>query len=78
MSKKVQEFIRGKLISLCTSFSDIFHVEGDRSSTNNFYEQKITLADNEPVFTKNYRLPHAQKTEIKEQVEFLLENDLIE
>lgn len=70
--------MRKKLLDLCTNYSDIFHVDGDKSSTNNFYEQSLTLSDNEPVFTKNYRLPHTQKNEIKNQVNLLLENDLIE
>lgn len=78
LRKKIPEFMRSKVVELCTNFSDIFHVEGDKSSTNNFYEQKLITRDNEPVFTKNYRLPHAQKSEINRQVKILLENDLIE
>lgn len=78
LKKKVPEFMREKLINLCTSFSDIFHVEGDKASVNNFYEQQIMMSDNEPIFTKNYRLPHAQKAEINDQVKVLLENELIE
>lgn len=60
------------------NFSDIFHFDGDRSSINNFYEQKLLLNDCTPVYIKNYRLPHAQKSEIDSQVKILLENDLIE
>lgn len=78
LRKKVPEFIRNKVVELCLDFSDIFHVEGDKSSINNFYEQKLPLLDNQPVFTKNYRLPHAQKAEINHQVKILLENELIE
>lgn len=32
----------------------------------------------EPVYVKNYRLPQSQKTEIKNQVQKLLDGDLIE
>lgn len=78
LKKKIPEHMRDKLLELCTNFSDIFHVEGDKSTVNNFYEQKIPMQDNTPVFTKNYRLPHAQKQEINKQVKILLENDLIE
>lgn len=78
LKKRVPEFIRNKLVDLCMSFADIFHVEGDKASVNNFYEQKLLLTDNEPVYTKNYRLPYAQKTKIANQVKSLLENDLIE
>lgn len=78
LKKKVPEFMRNKLIDLCTNFADIFHVEGDKASVNNFYEQKLIMHNNEPVYTKNYRLPHTQKAEINRQVKILLENDLIE
>lgn len=66
------------LLPLCMQYSDIFAVEGDKMTTNNFYEQKLTLTDKTPVYIKNYRTPHAQKTEINRQIEKLKENDLIE
>lgn len=50
----------------------------DKMSVNNFYEQKLRLRDNEPVYIKNYRLPHTQKQEINRQVQNLFENKLIE
>lgn len=78
LRKKVPEFMRDKLINLCTDFSDIFHVEGDKASVNNFYEQKIPMSDNVPVYTPQYRVPHTQKAEINSQVRVLLENELIE
>lgn len=78
LKKKVPEFMRNKLLDLCIDFADIFHVDGDNATVNNFYEQKLMTSDNEPVFTKNYRLPYAQKNEINNQIKTLLENDLIE
>ncbi|XP_067620910.1 retrovirus-related Pol polyprotein from transposon 412 isoform X12 [Eurosta solidaginis] len=45
---------------------------------NNFYEQKLRLTDNDPVYVKNYRLPYSQREEINRQVNKLLDNDLIE
>lgn len=78
LRKKIPEFMRQKAIELCTNYADIFHVDGDKSSVNNFYEQKLIMRDNEPVYTKNYRLPHVQKSEVNQQVKILLENDLIE
>lgn len=78
LKKKAPNFIRSKITDLCMDFADIFHVDGDKLTVNNFYEQKLIMSDNEPVFTKNYRLPHAQRAEIDKQVKILLENDLIE
>ncbi|RYX87425.1 hypothetical protein EON73_01410, partial [bacterium] len=75
---KIPKHARHKLLPLCLKYADIFHVDGDKQTVNNFYKQKLNVKDNEPVFTKNYRLPHSQKSEIKSQVQKLLENDLIE
>lgn len=70
--------VEDKLMSLCLQYADIFALESDKMTVNNFYEQKLRLADDTPVFSKNYRLPHSQKDEIDRQVKNLLENDLIE
>lgn len=67
-----------KLLPLCQEYSDIFHLEGDKPSTNNFYTQSLTLNDHTPVYIKNYRLPQSQKEEIRTQVRELFRNDLIE
>lgn len=50
-----------KLLALCLEFNDIFHLENDQLSVNNFYEQNLIVSDEEPVFTKNYRLPYAKR-----------------
>lgn len=78
LKKRVPEFMRNKVIDLCTNYSDIFHIEGDKSTVNNFYEQKLIMKDNEPVQTKNYRQAPVQKAEINRQIKILLENELIE
>lgn len=66
------------ILPLCLEFDDIFHLDGDKPTTNNFYTQKLNLRDNEPVYVKNYRLPQSQKSEIRNQVKKLLDDDLIE
>lgn len=63
---------------LCTKFSDIFHIDGDRPTVNNFYKQSLNLKDKDPVFVRNYRLPQTQRAEIAAQVDKLLKNNLIE
>lgn len=78
ISKNVRPQYRNKLLNLCEKYSDIFHVEGDTPSTNNFYEQKLRINDNTPVYVKNYRLPYTQKQEINNQVKNLLDHGLIE
>lgn len=85
-NKKLQKILENRipkaharrLLELCTDFSDIFALEDDRLTVNNFYKQKLRLKDNTPVFTKGYRLPMTQKDEINKQVNKLLDNKLIE
>lgn len=66
------------LTPLCTEFSEIFHLNGDKPTVNNFYKQKLTLKDNETVYTRNYRLPQSQKVEIAKEVNKLYDDSLIE
>lgn len=70
--------INKQLKEICTKYADIFALETDEMSVNNFYEQKLNVTDTEPVYTRNYRTPHAQKDEINRQVEKLVENNLVE
>lgn len=67
-----------QLSKLCTEYADVFTLDTDVMTVNNFYEQKLKITDNEPVFTRNYRTPHSQKQEINKQVQKLLDNELIE
>lgn len=66
------------LLELCEEFADVFVLPDDRLSVNNFYEEKLRLTDDQPVYTKNYRFPHSQKQEIAKQVSGLLKNNMIE
>lgn len=72
------EKIKPKLENLCSEFSDIFALETDRMTVNNFYEQTFKIKDNEQVYIKNYRTAHSHKQEIEKQVNKLIQNELIE
>lgn len=67
-----------KLLPLCEEFADIFALEQDEMTINNFYMQKLRISDDTPVYIKNYRLPHSQKQEIHRQVDELLKQQFIE
>lgn len=69
---------RASIIQLCCEYHDIFHLEGDKLTVNNFYEQDIDLIDKTPVFRKNFRLPHADKPEIVDTVKDLVNQDIVE
>lgn len=70
--------MHNKLFNLCSDFSDIFALETDKITANNFYKQSIRLKDNIPVNIKNYRIPHTSKPYIEKEVNKLLTNDIIE
>lgn len=67
-----------QLGKLCVEYADIFTLDTDQMTVNNFYEQKLKITDEEAVFTRNYRTPHSQKQEINKQVQKLIDNNLIE
>ena len=67
------------LENLCAKFSDIFCLPGDKLTTTDIYQQKITLKPNvESVYVKPYRLPVFQKGEIKRQIDEMLKEGIIE
>lgn len=71
-------YAHDQLLPLCIEYSDIFHLEGDQPTVNNFYAQDLSLTDKQPVFTPNYRQPQSQKAIISGEVTRLLADDLIE
>lgn len=66
------------LKQLIKQFSDVFHVEGDRMTVNNFYKQSLRIADKTPTYIKNYRQFFTEREEVEKQVSNLLDNNLIE
>ncbi|HBS53358.1 MAG TPA: hypothetical protein DD806_05115 [Flavobacterium sp.] len=69
---------RTAILELCEKFSDIFYLDGDLFSHTNKIEHRIPISQaTNPINSKPYRLPHAQKEEIKSQTEAMLENNII-
>lgn len=69
---------RQKLLNLCRNYTDVFAIETDKVTCNNFYKQKLKLKDDTPVYIKNYRLPQVYKPEIEKQINKMIEDDIIE
>lgn len=67
-----------KLKYLVNKYIDIFAKDDEPLTTNNFYEQNLETVDNNPVYIKQYRLPHSQKDEIDRQVKKMLNEGIIE
>ena len=69
---------KNTLFNLCSDYSDIFGLETETISTNNFYKQKLRVKDSTPVYIKNYRIPHVHKEEIDKQVNKLINDKIVE
>lgn len=67
-----------KFSELLSNYMDVFAQNGKKLTTNNFYKQKLRLTDENPIFVKNYRTPQSQKSEINNQIENLIQQDIIE
>lgn len=78
LTKDVPGYAKEKFSDLCAKYTDVFALPEDRMTVNNFYTQHIRLKDKEPVYSKQYRLPHVHKEEINRQVKQFMDNGLIE
>jgi hypothetical protein len=63
---------------LCSEFSDIFFLEGDkiRCTEATMHEIK-TPGVTQPIYQRPYRLPYSQKAEIEKQVEQLIQDEIV-
>lgn len=65
--------------NLCAKYADIFYLPGDKLSTTDIYTHTITLKPGTtPFFSKQYRLPHAQKHEVKQQIDEMVKEGIVE
>lgn len=78
LKKNFPEQFSEPLSKLCSDYSDVFGLETEPITANNFYRQNIRLRDRDPVYIKNYRIPHSQRDEINEQVTKLISDGLVE
>lgn len=70
---------RFSLQKICAKYSDVFHLENDALTVSNIYKERIHLQKFvKPVYVKPYRIPHAQKEEVKKQVDDMLRAGIIE
>lgn len=68
---------RDSLKTLIMKYLDIFRLPNEPIPPVNFYEQRIVLSDQKPVYIPQYRIPHSHRDEIKRQVLEMLEMGII-
>lgn len=67
------------IIKLCQEFSDCFFVDGDTVKHTDLMTHTIHLKpDAKPAFTKQYKLPEAQKQEIHSQLQKMEREGIVE
>lgn len=49
----IPNFVKSEMTELCTEFADIFALETDKLTVNNFYKQTLRTIDSEPVYSRN-------------------------
>lgn len=62
---------------LIKNHSDRIHLEGNELGATDVLEHRINTVDDNPIFTKQYRLPHHLKGEVDRQVKELLDQGII-
>lgn len=78
-SEHMNEEERNTILKLCEQYSEIFYLKGDKLTYTDVLEHEIKILSNQPpIYKKPYRLPHAQKLEIENQIQEMLTNDIIE
>lgn len=67
------------ITKIIAKYNDIFHLGNDKLQITNILKQSIPLKqDFSPSYIKPYRLPHAHKKEISEQIDQMLKDEIIE
>lgn len=69
---------RESLIQLCSDYSDIFHLPNENLTCTNALKHEIKTTSNIPIHTKTYRFPEVHKSEVHNQINKMLEQNIIE
>lgn len=71
---------RQSIIELCTAYNDVFHLPGDHLTYTNTIRHEIKLlpeAEGRVICSRPYRIPHAQKQALQQEIDKMLQDDII-
>lgn len=68
---------KSKLLKLCKQFYIIFQNPNEPLTSTTQTTHKIITTDEEPIYTKSYRLPEVHKKEATKQIQKMLEDEII-
>lgn len=67
-----------KVVELCKKFKNIFYAEDSDLSFCNAVKHQIRTTDDDAVYVKSFRHPHAMQEEIQNQIQKLLDGKIIQ
>jgi len=65
------------VIKLITNSQDRFHIPGEKLTATNVLQHQISMTDDRPINTRQYRFLQIHKEEINKQIEELLEGGIV-
>lgn len=68
---------KANLIALCSRYSDVFYIEGERLTFTNKVKHRIRTTDEVPVHAKTYRYPFVHRQEVRDQIRKMLDQGII-
>lgn len=69
---------QNKIADLCSEYSDVFSLPDEEVTTTDIYEQKLRFSDDTPVYTPNYRIPHAHRPIVEDEIQKLIRDGIVE
>ena len=63
---------------IISEYTDIFYLDGDRLTYSNFFKHRIPTSSDIPIRAKTYRLPPMHEQEVKQQIQKMLDQDIIQ
>ncbi|CAF4944161.1 unnamed protein product [Pieris macdunnoughi] len=66
------------LLQLCSNYSDIFHLPNENLTYTNAIRHEIRTTTDVPIHTKTYRFPEIHKVEVRNQIDKMLKQNIIE
>lgn len=65
------------LHDICSEYSDIFHVPGDKLTFTTAVKHEISTTPQNPIHVKSYRFPEIHKPEVAKQIDQMLDQNII-
>ena len=76
--KHLNEEAEHSVFDICKNFSDIFFLEGDTLTCTDTISHRIETTTDKPISSKIYRYPEIHKEEVKNQIEKMLKDKIIQ